>query len=299
MSAPVTLSACGRIGVITVNSPPVNALSHAVRAGLLDAVERGGADVSMDALVLICEGRTSIVGADIREFGKPMQDPQLATVVHAMARCAKPIIVAMHGTALGGGFEVALACQYRVATPSTKLGLPEVKLGILPGCGGTQRLPRLIGVEEALKMIVEGNPINAARALELGAIAAVIDGYLLSGRLAFPAEGVAGKWPVPATPGSFVRAAYGGLCQATHLGQTSGNRRMLGADARGKPQRARARSDRQGRRSLLRRRGLGLRLEDGWSDNRRRRRPGRVVRTRLRDQLWRYFRQEECGGSDP
>lgn len=196
MSTPVTLSTHGRIGVITVNSPPVNALSQAVRAGLLDAVRRAGADAEVDALLLICEGRTFIAGADIREFGQPMQEPQLAEVVHAFEQSAKPVVAAMHGTALGGGFELALACQFRVALASGKIGLPEVKLGILPGCGGTQRLPRLIGVEEALKLIVEGNPISAAKAKSLGAIDAVIEGGLLAGGLAFAKEVLAGKRPL-------------------------------------------------------------------------------------------------------
>ncbi len=196
MSSPVSLSARGRIGVITVNSPPVNALSHAVRAGLLAAIQQGNEDSSMEALLLICEGRTSIVGADIREFGHPMQEPQLAAVISAMARSAKPIIAALHGTALGGGFEVALACQYRVAQAGSLIGLPEVKLGILPGCGGTQRLPRLIGVKEALKMIVEGHSISAERALALAAIDAVIDGDLLEGSLAFAQEVVQCERPV-------------------------------------------------------------------------------------------------------
>ena len=196
MSTPVTLSTRGRIGVIAVNSPPVNALSHAVRSGLLNAIREATANAAINAVVLISEGRTYIVGADIREFGKPMQDPQLAEVIDAMASSIKPIIVAMHGTALGGGFEVAMACQYRVAHAGTKIGLPEVKLGIIPGCGGTQRLPRLIGVDEALKMIVEGNPISTAKALELKAIDAVIEGDLLTGSVAFAEEVVAGKRPM-------------------------------------------------------------------------------------------------------
>ncbi|MGJ7525398.1 3-hydroxyacyl-CoA dehydrogenase NAD-binding domain-containing protein [Variovorax sp. GB1P17] len=196
MTLPVTLSTHGRIGVITVHSPPVNALSQAVRAGLLEAVLRGGSDPALDALVLVCKGRTFIVGADIREFGQPMREPQLAEVVSAIARSAKPVIAAMHGTALGGGFELALACQFRVALASAQVGLPEVKLGILPGCGGTQRLPRLIGVEEALRLVVEGNPIGAARAMALGAIDAVIDGDLLAGSLAFAEEVVAGTRPM-------------------------------------------------------------------------------------------------------
>ncbi|MES2248045.1 MAG: enoyl-CoA hydratase-related protein [Pseudomonadota bacterium] len=196
MTLPVTLSTHGRIGVITVHSPPVNALSLAVRAGLLEAVRRGGEDPALDALVLLCKGRTFIVGADIREFDRPMQAPHLAEVVHAIAQSAKPVIAAMHGTALGGGFELALACQFRVALASAQVGLPEVKLGILPGCGGTQRLPRLIGVDAALRLIVEGDPVGAPQAMALGAIDEVIDGDLLDGSLAFAEEVVAGTRPM-------------------------------------------------------------------------------------------------------
>src|SRR5437879_10684169 len=168
MNQIVSLTRVEDVGVITVNSPPVNALSQPVRAGLRAAIAEGNADNSISVLVMHCEGRTFIAGADIREFGKPLQPPGLDAVIDAIENSPKPIIAAIHGTALGGGFEVALGCHYRVAVPSAKVGLPEVKLGLLPGAGGTQRLPRLIGPETALKIIVDGNPIAAVKAKGMG-----------------------------------------------------------------------------------------------------------------------------------
>src|SRR5262245_22416983 len=135
MNQPVTLNRDGIVGVISINNPPVNALSQAVRAGLKDAIAKGVADHGIEALVIYCEGRTFIAGADIREFGKPLQPPGLSEVIDDVEDCPKPVIAAIHGTALGGGFEVALGCHYRVAVPSSKVGLPEVKLGLLPGAG--------------------------------------------------------------------------------------------------------------------------------------------------------------------
>ena len=143
-----------RIGVIEINSPPVNALSHAVRDGIILALQTAQNDKEVEAIVLICAGRTFIAGADIREFGLPPRAPHLPEVVAALEACPKPVVAAIHGTALGGGFEVALGCHYRVARVDARVGLPEVKLGLLPGAGGTQRLPRLIGVEAALPLIM-------------------------------------------------------------------------------------------------------------------------------------------------
>src|SRR6266704_5602387 len=159
MNQIVSLTRVEDIGVITVNSPPVNALSQPVRAGLKAAIAEANADSSIAALVIHCEGRTFIAGADIREFGKPLQPPGLDAVIDAIENSPKPVIAAIHGTALGGGFEVALGCHFRVATKEARLGLPEVKLGLLPGAGGTQRLPRAVGPELAVKMIVGGDPI--------------------------------------------------------------------------------------------------------------------------------------------
>ncbi len=183
--AEVTVTKHGRIAVATVDNPPVNALSHAVRSGLAAAVAQADADPEVKALIVICAGRTFIAGADIREFGGPMQGPHLQDLVNDLEASSKPFVAAIHGTALGGGLEVALACHFRVAVPSARLGLPEVKLGILPGAGGTQRLPRLIGVEAALSMITEGNDIAAAKAKAIGLVDEIIDGDLLAGAIAF------------------------------------------------------------------------------------------------------------------
>ncbi|MEH6642412.1 enoyl-CoA hydratase/isomerase family protein [Vreelandella glaciei] len=163
----------GNIGVIQIANPPVNALSHAVRSGLVDALKEGVADADAKALVVLADGRTFIAGADIREFGKPPQAPLLPDVINQLEACPKPLIAALHGTALGGGLEVALGCHYRVALAGTRVGLPEVKLGLLPGAGGTQRLPRLVGVERALEMITSGRFVEAEEALEAGIIDAI------------------------------------------------------------------------------------------------------------------------------
>ncbi|MEO1192980.1 MAG: 3-hydroxyacyl-CoA dehydrogenase NAD-binding domain-containing protein [Pseudomonadota bacterium] len=165
----------GSVGLIKVASPPVNALSQAVRAGILAALERGLADSNAQVLVLYGDGRTFIAGADIKEFGKPPKSPTLADVILAFDASPKVLIAALHGTALGGGLETALGCHYRVALPSAKVGLPEVKLGIIPGAGGTQRLPRVAGVEAALEMITSGRHVPAKEAEQLGIIDAVIE----------------------------------------------------------------------------------------------------------------------------
>jgi 3-hydroxyacyl-CoA dehydrogenase len=199
MSAEVMFSKVGRIGIATVNNPPVNALAQAVRAGLSAAVDTALADPEVAALVIICDGRTFMAGADIREFGKPPVPPGLAEVVRKIENGDKPVIAAIHGTALGGGFEVALGCHFRVAVASARVGLPEVKLGILPGAGGTQRLPRLIGADAALRFIVDGNHVPAPQAAELGAIDEIIDGDLKAGALAFAERAVAEKWPLRRT----------------------------------------------------------------------------------------------------
>lgn len=170
MSDVVTYNREGAIGVITVNYPPVNALSHAVRSGLQNAVQQGRDDADAKALLIVCDGRTFIAGADIREFGKPMQEPGLPEVVNFIEATDKPVVAAIHGTALGGGLEVALGCHYRVAVPGAKVGLPEVKLGLLPGAGGTQRLPRLAGAQKSLEMITSGEFVAAKNAAELGIV---------------------------------------------------------------------------------------------------------------------------------
>jgi 3-hydroxyacyl-CoA dehydrogenase len=163
----------GDVGVLTVDFPPVNALSAAVRQGILDGFGQLARDPAVRAIVLICAGRTFIAGADISEFGKPPVPPSLADVFAAMDAAGKPSVAAIHGTALGGGLETALNCNHRIAVPSARLGLPEVNLGLLPGAGGTQRLPRIVGVEVALDLIVGGRPIKAREALDLGVIDAL------------------------------------------------------------------------------------------------------------------------------
>ena len=167
------------VGILTIYSPPVNALGLAVRKGLSDGIAALNADPAVQAIVLICGGRTFFAGADIAEFGKPFLVPTLIDVLAELEASAKPVVAAIHGTALGGGLETALVCGYRIAVPSAKVGLPEVKLGLLPGGGGTQRLPRLVGPAVALDMMVSGSPIGAARAVELG----IVDCLAGEGRL--------------------------------------------------------------------------------------------------------------------
>ncbi|MBO0333775.1 enoyl-CoA hydratase/isomerase family protein [Sneathiella sp. CAU 1612] len=181
----VSYEARGTVGVITVDSPPVNALSQGVRAGIQGGIKAAVADDSVNAIVLACAGRTFIAGADITEFGKPPQEPGLNDVIATMESSTKPVVAAIHGTALGGGLETALGCHYRVAVPSAKVGLPEVKLGILPGAGGTQRLPRVVGVQKALEMITSGNPIGAKEAHKVGLVDQVVEGDLTEGAIAF------------------------------------------------------------------------------------------------------------------
>ncbi len=187
MSSPVSYTLEGNIGVISVNNPPVNALSQAVRQGIFDALAEAAGDDSK-AVLIVCEGRTFIAGADITEFGKPPEEPWLPEVFNRLEALDKPVIAAIHGTALGGGFETALSAHYRCAAPNAKVGLPEVHLGLLPGAGGTQRSPRLAGVEAALELMTSGKPIPATQALELGLIDKLIDGDLREGALAWAAE---------------------------------------------------------------------------------------------------------------
>jgi 3-hydroxyacyl-CoA dehydrogenase len=169
----VTLEKDGNVAVVIVNNPPVNALSWHVRQGLADHFEAALADDSVEAIVLRCDGSTFIAGADISEFGKPPRGPDFNAVLNSIEQATKPVVAAIHGTALGGGLETALVCHYRVAVPSAKLGVPEVKLGLLPGAGGTQRLPRVVGVEAAATMVSSGDPLPAAKAKELGLVDAL------------------------------------------------------------------------------------------------------------------------------
>ncbi len=186
INAVTDLTREGDIAVLTIDSPPVNALSADVRNGLRDGAQHAAADPAVKAIVLICAGRTFIAGADIAEFGKPTQGATLPEIQGALEGSPKPVIAAIHGTALGGGFETALMCHYRVAVPSAKCGLPEIKLGLIPGAGGTQRLARLSGVENALNAILSGTPFGAKQALEWGVVDALVDeGKLREGAIAF------------------------------------------------------------------------------------------------------------------
>ena len=175
----------GDIAVLTVDNPPVNALGHAVRIGLADGLRRALADDAVKALIIAGGGKTFFAGADIREFERRFDPPRVRDIQAALEDCAKPVIAAIHGTAFGGGLEVALTCHWRVAVPSAQVGLPEIKLGLLPGAGGTQRLPRLIGIEPAFDIMYSGNPLGAARAAELGIVDHIVEGDLLDGAIAF------------------------------------------------------------------------------------------------------------------
>ncbi|MBB5514168.1 3-hydroxyacyl-CoA dehydrogenase [Rubricella aquisinus] len=212
MTEPVAYSVTDRIAVLRVQNPPVNALSQAVRAGLDAGLARALADDGADAILILGDGRTFIAGADISEFGKPLAAPGLPDVVNRIEAAGKPVVAALHGTALGGGLEVALGAHYRVAVPGAKVGLPEVLLGILPGAGGTQRTPRLTGAEAALDMITTGKHISATEALRIGLIDAIEDGspeeaglrftrrLLVEGAGPRPTRGIA---PAPHDPALF------------------------------------------------------------------------------------------------
>src|SRR3954471_22938187 len=195
-SSPISTRMHGDVLIVLSNNPPVNALGAAVRQGLVAAIEQAEADESVKAVVIACEGQTFFAGADVSEFGKPMQMPMLPTVVDAIENCSKPVVAAIHGTAFGGGLEVALACHFRVAMPTAKLGTPEEKLGLLPGAGGTQRLPRVAGVRKALAMCATGNPIGAKEGFDCGLIDRLIEGELIPHAVAY-AEEVRDVRPLP------------------------------------------------------------------------------------------------------
>jgi 3-hydroxyacyl-CoA dehydrogenase len=192
----VDLDRRGHVAVLTVNNPPVNALSSHVRQGLHEGLIQAGSDAAVQAVVITCAGRTFIAGADITEFGKPPTEPSLHSVLDLIENCPKPVVAAIHGTALGGGLEVTLACHYRVGVKGARFGLPEVKLGLLPGAGGTQRLPRVVGAQKALQMIVSGDPIGADEALKVGLIDEIVDGDLTAAGVAFAGKVLAEKRPL-------------------------------------------------------------------------------------------------------
>ena len=199
MSATARLLREGSIGLIELDNPPVNALAHGLRQGLSDSLTAALADPAIEAIILVGAGRMFCGGADLREFNTPARDmqPQTHDIRKQMEASAKPIVAAIHGSALGGGLEMALGCHYRIAAKGSQLGLPEVKRGLLPGGGGTQRLPRLVGVKIATDMIIEGLQINTARALEIGLISEVVDGDLRAAAIAFAQKVLAKGGPHP------------------------------------------------------------------------------------------------------
>ena len=189
----------GPVAVVTLNNPPVNGLGHALRSGIVAALDQALADPQVQALVLTGSARAFSGGADVREFGTPKagQEPTLPSVIRALDGATKPVVAAIAGVCLGGGLELALGCHYRVALPDASLGLPEVKLGLLPGAGGTQRLPRLIGLEPALNMIVSGQPVPANAFAGTPLVHALIEGDLVEGAVAFAAQVAARGEPLP------------------------------------------------------------------------------------------------------
>ncbi|HWT77506.1 MAG TPA: enoyl-CoA hydratase/isomerase family protein, partial [Candidatus Methylomirabilis sp.] len=196
MSELVSLTTRGEIGLITVNNPPVNALSPGVPEGIQASIESAQKDPLIKGIVLIGAGQTFIAGADIKEFGKITSGQRergagLASLLQTVEECPKPVVGAIHGTAFGGGLEIAMACHYRVAVPLAQVGQSEVKLGLIPGAGGTQRLPRLAGVAKALEMCAQGDPVKTPEALQHGIIDKIIEGDLLEGAVNFVRERLA------------------------------------------------------------------------------------------------------------
>jgi 3-hydroxyacyl-CoA dehydrogenase len=195
MNELVTYTTDGELAVITINNPPVNALSPGVPEGIAAGVAQANADDAIKGIVLIGGGRTFIAGADIKEFGKVVRgekkEGSLLPLLLALEDSPKPVVAALHGSAFGGGLEIAMACAYRVADKAAQVGQPEVKLGIIPGAAGTQRLPRLAGVERAVEMCVSGAPVSAKDALAAGIVDHLIESDLLAGTSAFLREKIA------------------------------------------------------------------------------------------------------------
>ncbi|WP_372399414.1 3-hydroxyacyl-CoA dehydrogenase NAD-binding domain-containing protein [Azospirillum sp. HJ39] len=219
----VRLERDGAVAVIVIDNPPINAGSVGVRRGLLDAIAGVAADPDVTAAVLIGAGKTFIAGSDLREFGQPLEEPQLPAVIAAIEDCPKPVVAALHGAALGGGFELALGCDARIAAPGTLVGLPEVTLGMIPGAGGTQRLPRLVGISTAIGLICEGRRVAAADALALGLVDALAEGEeaeALRAAAIAHARTLSGRKcrvaarPVPDEPAERIEAAAGAALRA-------------------------------------------------------------------------------------
>ena len=227
MTSPIRTERHDDVLVIISNNPPVNALGAAVRQGLAAGIAEAAGDDAIRAVVIRCDGRTFFAGADITEFGKPPVEPGLGTVIDAIEALDKPVVAAIHGTALGGGCEVTLGCHYRIAVPSAKVGTPEVKLGLLPGAGGTQRIPRIAGVPLALEMTALGNPISAKKALDAGLIDRIAgEGSLEADAIAFARE-VAATRPLPVASQKSVTADP----QAVEAFKKANARKFRGFDA--------------------------------------------------------------------
>jgi 3-hydroxyacyl-CoA dehydrogenase len=221
MSQLVTLNNHGPVAVITIDNPPVNALSPGVPEGLASSIETAQGDAGIDAIVIIGGGRTFVAGADINEFAKSIAagkggGPDLTPLFTSIENSPKPVVVAIHGAALGGGLELAMAGHYRIAVPDAQVGLPEANLGIVPGAGGTQRLPRLVGMAKAAELIVSGQLVKAPAALEIGLLDRIVEGELLPGAIAFAQE-IAAVRPIPKTSARAVVADAGGIATAREL----------------------------------------------------------------------------------
>ncbi|WP_226628613.1 3-hydroxyacyl-CoA dehydrogenase NAD-binding domain-containing protein [Alloyangia pacifica] len=219
----LTVRRDGEIAVVTLDNPPVNAISEAVRKGLYDLAERLDADPEVRAVVLICAGRTFLAGADVREFGKPPVEPHLPDVVDRIEAAETPWVAAIHGAALGGGFEIAMGCRFRVAVDSARVGLPEVTLGVIPGASGTVRTPRLAGIEAAVDLVTSGKPLPAAKAQKAGLIDAVVSGDLEREAVAFARAALDADMPLPVSkrplapmPEDFWQAARKAASKAGH-----------------------------------------------------------------------------------
>ncbi len=220
------------VAVITVDSPPVNALSAPVRAGVYRGVEMAGTDAAVSAIVLICAGRTFFAGADINEFGKPPVPPLLQELQALIERSPKPVVAAIHGAALGGGLELALVAHYRIALPAAKCGLPEVDIGLIPGAGGSQRLPRVVGVEAALDMITSGRHVPAPRAQAMGLLDALApEGDLRAAAVAFARRVVAEGRALRRVRDLDANLAGGTRCPATCLRTSARGMHGSGADS--------------------------------------------------------------------
>ncbi|MBP9653534.1 MAG: enoyl-CoA hydratase/isomerase family protein, partial [Rhodocyclaceae bacterium] len=191
MSELVSVSMQGEVAVVTVDSPPVNTLTREVRAGLKAAFEFLRGKPAARAVVLACAGKTFLSGGDMREFETGVQAPGYHEVLRLIEDSPVPVVAALHGTVMGGGLETAIACHYRVAEAGTKLGLPEITLGIIPGAGGTQRMPRLIGLDPALEMMLSGKPLSAAEAAKVSLVDTAVAGDVTAAAVAYARELVA------------------------------------------------------------------------------------------------------------